>query len=221
MGQLKQYLEKLKWSHVVIAIALLAGYSYFMLDQSEIETRVQGIEIAQNEIGNYQRKIEEAKAFELEFEERKKKYAALVRELQAKQGALPKQFLMADLLQDFLKEADKVKLQIDSLRADPSPDLKELYNSLGFTMDAKGTFLQVLLFLDQIANKMTRLVSVETISIQKDGNKELALGGPNGAFAMTGMDGGDARGPALQVSIRLVTYSYRGDGGGAKPGGGP
>lgn len=215
MGQLKQYLEKLKWSHVLIAIVAIGAYAYFMLDQSEIEMRTQGIELGENEINNYQRKIEEAKAFELEFEERKKKYAELVRDLQKQQGALPKQFFMADLLQDFLKEADKVKLQIDSLRADASPDLKELYNSLGFTMEAKGSFLQLLVFLDQLANRMKRLVSVESISIQQEGDKSVTLGGQSGAFAMTGMTGGENVVPLLKATIRLVTYSYRGDGAGA------
>ena len=213
MGRLKELLEKLKWSHVAIAVALSAGYAYFMLDQTEIETRTQGIDIAQNEIANLQRKIQEAKEFEKEFEEKKRNYGELVKELQKIQGALPKQFDMAELLADFLGKAKEIELEITSIKPDSNETTNELYNSLGFSIEAKGTFHQIFIFLDALAN-MKRLVSVEAISIERDSNKIIMLGGPEGVFAQTRMTGGLTAYSGLRSTIKLVTYRYRGGGSG-------
>lgn len=217
MGKLKELLEKLKWSHVAIAVALSAGYAYFMLDQTEIETRTQGIEIAQNEIANLQKKIQEAKEFEKEFEDKKRNYAELVKELQKIQGALPKQFDMAELLSDFLGKAKEIELDITSIKPDTNEATNELYNSLGFSIEAKGTFHQLFIFLDSLAN-MKRLVSVEAASFERDSGKIVVLGGPEGVFAQTKMSGGMTAYPGLRSTIKLVTYRYRG--GGAGQGGG-
>jgi Tfp pilus assembly protein PilO len=213
MGRLKEFLEKLQWSHVVLAIGGAAAFFYFTLDQTEIETRQQNIEMTKNEIQTATKKIEEAKQFEQQFEEKKKRYADLVKELQKLQGALPKQFFLPDLLSELLREAKQLEIEIISIRPDAKETAGELYNSLGFNIEAKGTFLQFFIFLDRMAN-LKRLVSIEDFNLEKDGLKFVSLGGVEGAFAATKLTGGKTSYPAVKSLLRVITYRYRGGVGG-------
>jgi Tfp pilus assembly protein PilO len=209
MGRFKELLEKLQWSHIILIVGGAAAFFYFTLDHSEIETRQQNIEFTKTEIQTVTRKIQEAKEFEKQFEEKKKRYADLVKELQKLQGALPKQFFLPDLLSELLREAKQLEIEIVSIRPDAKESVGDLYNSLGFNIEAKGTFLQFFIFLDRMAN-LKRLVSVQDFSVEKDGLKFISLGGVEGAFAATKLTGGKTSYPAVKSSMRLITYRYRG-----------
>jgi len=209
MSRFKELLEKLKWVHVVLAIGLSGAFFYYTLDQSEIEMREQSIELAKAEITNNQRRIEEAKEFERQFEDKKKRYAELVRELQKIQGALPKQFFLPDLLSDLLREAKQLEVEIISIKPDLAETTGELYNSLGFNIEARGTFLQFFILLDRMA-AMSRLVHVQSFSVEKDQTrKSVSLGGQEGAFADSKLSGGQATHPGIRGSLRVITYRYR------------
>lgn len=215
-SKFKELVLKLQWAHVVLAIGLAAGYSYFMLDQSEIEMREQNIQSLQSEIESTKNKIREAEDFEKQFEEKKRRYADLVKELQKIQGALPKQVFLPDLLSDLLREAKQLEIEISSIQPDQSETAHELYNSLGFTIEAKGTFLQFFIFLDRLAH-MKRLVDVQKFSLSRDESRPVAtLGGEEGAFAGTKLGGGRTIFPGVKVSMRVITYRYRGSGGGGE-----
>jgi Tfp pilus assembly protein PilO len=209
MGRFKELLEKLQWSHIILIVGGAAAFFYFTLDHSEIETRQQNIELTKTEIQNATRKIQEAKEFEKQFEEKKKRYADLVKELQKLQGALPKQFFLPDLLSELLREAKQLEIEIVSIRPDAKETVGDLYNSLGFNIEAKGTFLQFFIFLDRMA-ALKRLVSVQDFSVEKDGLKFISLGGLEGAFAATKLTGGKNSYPAVKSNMRLITYRYRG-----------
>lgn len=218
MGRIKELLEKLKWSHVVFLLGAGAAFFYFSLDQTEIETRVQNIEMVKAEITGLEKKIQEAKDFERQFEDKKRRYSELVRELQKIQGALPKQFFLPDLLSDLLREAKQLEIEIISIKPDPTETVGELYNSLGFNIEARGTFLQFFIFLDRMAN-MKRLVNVQNFQVDKEGKKFITLGGSEGAFAATRLGGGRTAYPGVKSSMRVITYRYRGasaDAGGGK-----
>jgi len=220
MGRFKELLEKLKWPHVALAIGLAAAFFYYTLDQSEIEVREQGIVLARSEITNLQKKIGEAKDFERQFEEKKKRYSELVKELQKIQGALPKQFFLPDLLSDLLREAKQLEVEIISIRPDPAETTNDLYNSLGFNIEARGTFLQFFILLDRMA-AMKRLVNVQNFSLEKDATrKTVTLGGEEGAFAGSKLTGGRTAYPGVRGTLRVITYRYRGMSAGTADAGG-
>ena len=209
MDRIKGYLEKLQWSHVVLLVGLAAAYFYFTLDHSELENREQAVGIATSEISNLERKINEAKEFEKQFETKKRRYAELTAELQRSQGALPRQFFLPDLLSDLLREAKQLEIEVTLIRSDERETQHELYNSLGFNIEARGTFLQFFIFLDRLAH-MTRLLTLETLSIQKDSAREMVtLGGDEGAFANSHLTGGRFVYPGIRGSMKVVTYRYR------------
>ena len=209
MSRFKELLEKLQWSYVVVLVILAAAYFFYSIDPTEVEVRVQGIEQLNTEIANLTQKIQEAKDFEAQFEDKKKRYAELVKELQKIQGALPKQFFLPDLLSDLLREAKQLELEITSIKADPKETTNDLYNSWGFDLSVHGTFLQYFIFLDRLVN-LKRLVSVESFHIERDGTKFTTLGGSEGAFAATNLSGGKAAYPEAKGTIRVITYRYRG-----------
>ncbi|MGE3261223.1 MAG: type 4a pilus biogenesis protein PilO [Bacteriovoracia bacterium] len=209
MDRFKALLEKLQWSHVALAIAAAALFFYFTQDSSEIETREQGVSFAGVEIANLEKKVKEAKEFEHQFEAKKKKFSDLTGEVQRQQGALPRQFFLPDLLSDLLKEAKQLEIEVTMIRSDEKEVTQELYNSLGFNIEAKGTFLQFFIFVDRLAH-MKRLLTLDLLSIEKDTSRPLVtLGGEEGAFANSRLTGGRAAYPGIRGSLRVLTYRYR------------
>src|SRR4051794_39025189 len=97
-GRFKSMLERLKWMHVLLIVGAGAAVFFFMQDNSEIDQKEQGIQSEQGNIAGLERKIQEAKEFERQFEEKKKRYADLVKQLQNLKEALPRQFFLPDLL---------------------------------------------------------------------------------------------------------------------------
>lgn len=210
MGRFKELLEKMKWTHVLLILGMGAAFFFYSIDTSEVDMRVQGIQNLKSEIETLRGKINEAKEFELQFEEKKRRYAELVKELQKIQGALPKQFFLPDLLADLMKEARQLEIDLVSIKADPKEVTGDLYNSWGFDIEVSGTFVQFFIYLDRLAN-LKRLVSVENFKIDRTGGgKFLTLGGSDGAFAATKLAGGKTAFPELKATIRVITYRYRG-----------
>ncbi len=213
LQRLKGLLEKLKWSHVIILVGGGAAFFYFMQDTSEIEAKEAGIIQEEQQIASLDRKIQEAKEFERQFEEKKKRYSELVKSLQNLKEALPRQFFLPDLLSDLLREAKQLEIEITFIRPDIKEEQGELYNSLGFTIEARGTFVQFFIFLDRMAH-MSRLINVENFSINRDQRRlAVTLGGEEGAFAGSKLSGGRQVFPGIVGNIRVLTYRYRGSAG--------
>jgi Tfp pilus assembly protein PilO len=209
MDKVRAYLEKLKWMHVAIAIGVAALFFFYMQDAGEIEAREQSVGIITSEIGNLEKKINEAKEFERQYEDKKRKFSELTGEVQRQQGALPRQFFLPDLLSDLLKEAKQLEIEVTMIRSDEREVTQELYNSLGFSIEAKGTFLQFFIFVDRLAH-LKRLLTLDMISIEKDASRPtVTLGGEEGAFANSRLTGGRASYPGIHGSIRVLTYRYR------------
>lgn len=209
IDKIKSLIEKLQWSHVAIILALVVAFFYFTLDRSEMENREQAIGIAASEIANLEKKLNEAREFEKQFDEKKRKLAELTNELQKSQGALPRQLFLPDLLSDLLREAKQLEIDVSLIKADEVEKPMELYSSLGFTIEARGTFLQFFIFLDRLAH-MKRLLTLETISLEKDtSHPAVTLGGEEGAFAGSRLTGGRSVYPGIRGSMRIVTYRYK------------
>jgi Tfp pilus assembly protein PilO len=214
VDKIKEILEKLKWSYVVAIIVAGGAFFTWSLDRTEIEMREQSIVDTDNEIRNLEKKIQDAKEFEKQYEEKRKRFKQLSDELQKLQGALPRQFFLPDLLSDLLREAKQLEIEITSIKPDAKEEQKELYNSLGFSINARGTFLQFFIFLDRMAN-LKRLVSVDKFEVLKDPERSLVtLGGEEGVFSGTKLGGGRASYPGIRATLRVITYRYKGAVGG-------
>jgi type IV pilus assembly protein PilO len=208
--RLKGLLGQLKWVHVIVIMGLGAGFIYYNLDTSELDQKEQAIQTEQQSIAGLERKLQEAKEFERQLEEKKKKYKELVNALAALKESLPKQFFLPDLLSDILKEAKQLELEVTLIRPDQKEEQGELYNSLGFGLEVKGTFVQLFVFFDRVA-RLARLINVESFSIQKDGQRaSVVLGGSEGAFAGSKLSGGRSPQVGVSATMRLITYRYRG-----------
>ncbi len=203
------FLKNLSWRNALIICALGAAYFYFTLDTSVVDDLQNNIQMLNAEATTLAKKVKEAKEFEVQFEDRKKKYVERVKELQAKQGALPKQFFLPDLLSDLLKEAKQLELEIISIQPDAKEETKNLYSSWGFNLEFRGTFVQNFIFLDRLAH-MKRLADVKMFTFSRDTSRQsVTLGGEDGAFAETKMGGGQSAYPGIASTIRVLTYRYR------------
>lgn len=209
LDKFKNFMDKISWQHVAGIVVASAVLFYFMLDTAPLQTRKEAIVANTQTLTNLEKKLDEAKAFEREFDQKKKKYAELVKELQAMQGALPKQFFLPDLLSDILREAKQLELEITSITPDAKESTEELYSSLGFNIEARGTFLQFFIFLDRLA-AMKRLVAVSSIRLFREAERPaVTLGGDEGAFAGSKMSGGRQVYPGVRATIRVITYRYK------------
>ncbi len=207
--KIKNFLEKLTWTHVVLFVTACGAFFYFTLDTSQVQAREDAIVSSTQTHANLEKKLVEAKQFEKEYDAKKKRYAELVKELQAMQGALPKQFFLPDLLSDILREAKQLEVEINQIVPDGKEGTQELYSSLGFNIEARGTFLQFFILLDRLAS-MKRVVGIHTIKLSRDTERlAITLGGDEGAFAGSKMSGGRQVYPGIKASIRLLTYRYR------------
>ncbi|NUM88016.1 MAG: type 4a pilus biogenesis protein PilO [Bdellovibrionales bacterium] len=203
-------LQKLTWNTAAVIVVLYAVYCYFTLDTAQIENLTNGIAGQEKEIVKLKEKVQEAKNFEKEFEGRKKRYQEKVKQLQTLQGALPKQFYLPDLLSDLLREAKQLELEIVQIQPDAKEAAQDLYATLGFNIELRGTFVQMFIFLDRMAH-MKRLVDVVSFGVSKDTSRAtVTLGGEDGAFASSKMGGGKLAYPGIRSSLRVVTYRYKG-----------
>lgn len=193
--KLKAIFLGLTWVQVVLCIAAAGALFYFTLDQSQLANRKDTIVETRSKINETKDKLEEAKKFEQEFEQRRKGYGETVAKLQQMQGALPKQFFLPDLLNDIVSETKHVDLDVTTISPDRDEEKKELYSTLGVNIEARGSFLQFLVFLDRLAN-MKRLVGVASIALSRDGEGTVAL------------EGGGTPYPALHARIRILAYRY-------------
>jgi Tfp pilus assembly protein PilO len=215
--RLKNLLERLKWGHVLLIIGVGSAAFYFMQDNSEIDQREQGIQTENASISSLERKIKEAQDFERQFEEKKRRYSELVKSLQNLKEALPRQFFLPDLLSDLLREAKALEIEITKISPDQKEEQGELYNTLGFDIEAKGSFLQFFIFLDRMAH-MSRLINVENFKVDKDASHPtVTLGGQEGSFAGTNLSGGRTIYTGISGNVRVLTYRYRGSPGSAPP----
>lgn len=210
LQRLKGLLDKLQWSHVILIVGGGAAFFYFMQDTADLEAKEAGVQAEITQIATLEKKIEEAKEFERQFEEKKKRYADLVKSLQNLKEALPRQFFLPDLLSDILREAKQLELEVTTIRPDPKETQGELYNTLGIGLSARGTFLQYFIFIDRLAH-MSRLINVESFSVGLDARRpSMTLGGEGGEFANSGMAGGAVTFPGIMGNIRINAYRYRG-----------
>lgn len=212
-------LQKITWVHTAIVVAVGAAFFYFTLDTTELDSKNEGLQASTTQVANLRKKVEEARNFEREYEAKKKHYASLVNQLQQLQGALPKQFYLPDLLSDILKESKQLEIEITQIKPDEKEEQKDLYNSLGFNIEYRGTFVQLFIFLDRMST-MKRLINVVSFSITKDSERPaMTLGGEEGAFASRDFTGGKGVYPGIKGTVRVVTYRYRGGESAAPKGG--
>lgn len=209
MERLKALLERLQWTQVALVVAVAAAFFYFTHDSSELESKEQSLGITQAEIAGLEKKINEAKEFERRYEEKKRKFAEMTSEVQRQQGALPRQFFLPDLLSELLKEAKQLELEVTMIRSDERETVDQLYNSLGFSIEIRGTFLQFFIFMDRLAH-LKRLLTLESMSIEKDSSRSvMTLGGEEGAFANSRLSGGRSTYPGIRGTLRVITYRYK------------
>ncbi len=72
MEALKALIQRLTWPAVAFLVVAGAAFFYYTLDRSALEARIGEIESTQMQIDSLQKKLAEAKQFELEFEQKKK-----------------------------------------------------------------------------------------------------------------------------------------------------
>ena len=216
-NKLKNLLEKVTWTQAVFLVGAAFAFYYFAQDTSLVESRKDAIASSVQTLANLEKKLAEAKKFELEYDAKKKHFAELVKELQALQGALPRQFFLPDLLSDILRESKQLEIEITQIVPDGKEEPQELYSSLGFNLEAKGTFLQFFILMDRLAS-MKRLIGITTIKLIRDPERvSVSLGGEEGAFAGTNMSGGRQTFSGIKATIRLLTYRYKGTDKAASP----
>jgi Tfp pilus assembly protein PilO len=202
------FFQKISWQMTAGIDVLALAFHSLTYDTSTFEQHEESIRGTLETISQMEGKLDEAKRFEKEYDAKKAAYKQLVNELIAVQGALPKQFILPDIIDDLLREARQLEIDLVTITPDAKEDPKEFYSSLGFTIDARGTYLQFLIFMERITS-MKRLLSVPTVNFSREGQDFMKYGGRQGVFLRTNLDGGTSIYPALKGTFKILTYRYR------------
>lgn len=206
MDKLKEILEQIKYVHVFAVIIAYAGYSYYFQDMTEIQSKQAHGEELLREIETVKNKIEQAKAFEKQIEEKRAQLADLDAQLRSKKAELPKTFNVPELLNDIFAEAQQVGLEVQSVAPDSKETKMDLYASMRIEVASKGTFLQIFIFLDRLS-KLKRLVGVTNVVLGSgSATDRTTLKGTTGALSGKRLSGGEKTFRTVTGKITLLAY---------------
>ena len=208
--KLKVLSDKLQWLHVFLLVGAASAFFYFMFDRSELDAKRQSVVVAQNEINTLDRKVQEAREFEKQVDVKRKRLTTMTKDLVAMQSSLPRQFFLPDLINEILKETKQLEVEVLSITPDQKEEARDLYNSLGFNLEIKATFIQLFILMDRIAHvkKVMNLFSF-TLSLDS-GRKTVVLGGDEGAFAGSKLTGGALVHTGMVSTLRVISFRYKG-----------
>ena len=206
MEKVKEFLEKVKWSHVLAFLVLYTLYGAYTQDRAEIESEEGHVTQLRAQIETTKRKITDAKEFEKQIEVKKAALAELDTQLRSKKAELPKTFNVPELLSDIFAEAQQVGLEVDNVVPDQGEAKAELYASMKIEVKARGTFLQLFIFLDRLS-KLKRLVGVNSVGLNVAGpGDRVTLKGTTVALSGKRLTGGDKTFRQVNGSISLLAY---------------
>jgi len=205
MDKVNEILEQITWVHVVAAVALYAFYCFYFQDTSPLEARENRLQGTQSQVKIIERKIDEAIRFEKEYEQKKAELAQLETEMRKKRAELPKAFNVPELLNDLFREAQQVGLEVVNVAPANAESRKELFASLQIDLNAKGTFLQMFIFLDRLS-KLKRLVGVTTVELTTQSSERISLKGVAAAFSGKRLTGAEKTYQAISAKIVLLAY---------------
>jgi len=178
--------------YLPLIIILFAAYEINTLwteHQELLESKQGAIPAIQNRIARFKREQKEVESFMADIEAAKQRMELVAQEVEALQRKLPANISDTENIAMFQKIIED--LNIRDVNISPSGEENHgFYFKKRYEINAKGTFLQFLLLLEQIAEN-ERLLNVRNVEMRRDNN-----GNSRGRYQLT------------QAKFEIETYRY-------------
>lgn len=190
--KIREIFEKLPLSFLVFVYLAYLAYGYYSFtndSNSPLLQKRQQIELIKQQNGKLETKIIQLSDFARTLESKKEELRRLAQDLQEMKTNLPEELDIPEFMKTVITEAKKVGLTVLSLK--PNDTVKaEYYVEQKFTMTFRGAFIQLLAFLERLAN-VTEIVRIENFDMKSTGSSR-------------------ARYVELEGSVEIKTYQYVG-----------
>lgn len=179
---------------VILFVAYLGylGYELYVFHYSaegEVEMHKTQMTAAQNEVETLKKKLVEGNKFVKSLEVKKAELQAQVQKLSEYQGTLSDGLDVPSMIKLLVTEARKLDIKVNKIEPGQKSQ-KEFYLEQEFKLDLSGTFQQVVLFAQRVA-QLQRILRIEAYSLQPVQN------GP-----------GVKIGSALNAQLSVRAYQY-------------
>lgn len=155
----------IKNSHLfVIAYALLQLFEIYTERTEQLEAVLQQTPVVQSKIVQQERKLKKIEQFKQNLEDSKQRVEEVVAQIEKTQRQLPTE-VNDTVIQDYLKTAAEGLRMKDPRQIPGNEQNNGFYFSKIYEFQASGTFLQSLIFFEQLA-KSERILNVLDLSIK-------------------------------------------------------
>lgn len=191
--QIKAYLEKVPVLPLLLAFAAYLGYdayTYMTDPQSPLNQKQQQLATVQKDTVAIREKVKKAEEFYRTLEQRKIELRQLALQLEEAKASLSEQMDISSFIRLISTEATKVGIKVISIKPKPETKDEEYYVQQTFALEFQGVFVQVVVFLQRLAN-LERIIRVGNVKLSP-------LSKANETFV------------ELKGGLDLNTYRYRG-----------
>ena len=191
-NRLSEILERFPFIWVFIGFLAYVGYQYYEFTtapDSKLQVAHSQIEAKERERVDYETKLKAAKEFYRTFEVKRVQLRDYTLQLQSLKSTLSDRVDVPLFMKSLVQEAEKVGLVVSALK--PSGQVKrDYYMEQSFDLSFSGVYVQLLVFLDHLAN-LDKIVRVENFDIRRKGS---------------------ATAPYVELTgtVQVLTYSYLG-----------
>lgn len=171
-ARLKEFLNKLPVGLLVGLYVLYLGYEYWSFTNdgaSELVSRQAEVSRLEGEVKQLQGKLKQGQEFFRSLDAKKIQLRELAQKLDAAKGTLTNEVDVGAFVKLTTTEAKKVGLTVLGIRPDAT-EKKEFYEEQKFLMAFRGVYVQLLVFLDRLAN-LQNIVRADNFSLKPRGSQ--------------------------------------------------
>lgn len=186
-------LERIPFMLLAVIYLGFIGYQYYEFQstpEGEYELHQVKKSAASKELDALKIKLSEGKKFMQVFELKKQELKTRSLKLAEYQGAMSDALDIPALIKLLLTEAKKIQIKVDHIEPGKSAQ-REFYFEQDFKLDVKGTYSQLVIFAQRVA-QLQRILRIETFSLKPFGDT-----GPARVGSML----------SAQLSIRAYQYT--------------
>lgn len=169
----------LNWALGIVAIGVgVASYGLYGFIQEKIPLMEQERNQLDGEALKLKNELKKIKEFSDNIEKIKLELKELNLQLESALEHMPRSFNLAGLLRKLSQLSQASGLEISTFK----PKKNEVqatglfYKTIYIDFDIKGTFIQFLVFLDQVS-RLKRIINLESINLKAIAKKESSIGG--------------------------------------------
>ena len=154
-----------------------AGKEYYDFQSTDIpQMEAQRLSL-ETQITQKQSELKRLQEFARNIEQIKLELRELNLQLESALEFMPRQFNLAGLLRKLTLLAQNSGLELFTFRPSPKEERPQgaFYSTLSIDFDLRGTFTQILVFLDQVS-RLKRIINPEQLRLSADGNAKNRTG---------------------------------------------